>query len=60
MDADPFEEGVIAATDGMPASANPYPGDSSESVSWERGYHSVMDMREDADQPASGDRSQER
>jgi hypothetical protein len=55
MDADPFEEGVGAATDGMPASANPYPGDSSESESWNQGYHSVVDLRDDADPPVDTD-----
>lgn len=45
----PFEEGIAAATDGMPASANPYPHDTTENASWNRGYHSVMDLREDAD-----------
>ncbi len=60
MNADPFEEGVVAATDGMPASANPYPGDTSESASWNRGYHSVMDLREDSEQVTDAGQSQPR
>jgi hypothetical protein len=57
MDADPFEEGVVAATDGMPASANPYPDGTSEGESWNQGYHSVVDLRNDADQSVDTDRS---
>jgi hypothetical protein len=60
MDAGPFEEGIIAATDGMPASANPYSDGTSESVNWNRGYHSVMDMPEDADQLDGGSHNQVR
>jgi hypothetical protein len=57
MDTDPFAEGVVAATDGMPASANPYPVDTAESESWNQGYHSVVDLRDDTDQSIDADQN---
>jgi len=36
--SDPFEEGKLAASQGKPASSNPYPEDSEEHVLWAEGY----------------------
>ena len=36
-----FAEGQYASTAALPASANPYPDDSSLCRFWEQGYHSV-------------------
>jgi hypothetical protein len=55
MDAKPFDQGVAAATDGLPASENPYAEGTSANASWNEGYHSVIDQREDiegTDDPA--------
>jgi len=47
MDASPYEQGVAAATDGLPASANPYPEGTEANASWDEGYHSLIDHPED-------------
>ena len=54
MDAKPFDQGVAAAADGLPASANPYPEGTSDNASWNDGYHSVIGQSDDvggADDP---------
>jgi hypothetical protein len=55
MNKTPFEEGVAAATDGSPSSANPYPAGSKESASWNDGYHSLVDHDEDSNLPNAPD-----
>ena len=55
MSKTPFEEGVDAATDGGPSSANPYPAGSGENASWNKGYHSVVDQDEDSELPTDPD-----
>ena len=35
---DPFEEGKLAASQGQPASSNPYPKELGEHDLWEQGY----------------------
>jgi hypothetical protein len=47
METGPFEQGVAAATDGMPASANPFAEGTEAHASWQEGYHSLIDQRED-------------
>lgn len=47
MDAKPFDQGVAAATDGLPASANPHAEGSSAHASWNDGYHSVIGQSDD-------------
>ena len=49
MDTKPFEQGVEAATDGLPASANPYAEGTRANTDWENGYHSLIDHREDTE-----------
>jgi hypothetical protein len=57
MSKNPFEEGVDAATDGFPASDNPYPADAAENASWNDGYHSVVDQDEDSELPSAPDQN---
>src|SRR5665213_1312483 len=38
---DPFDEGCRAASEGIPAEANPYPKEAAESVLWKDGHESV-------------------
>ena len=47
MDTSPFDQGVAAATDGLAASANPFPEGTQAHVSWREGYHSIIDQPED-------------
>jgi hypothetical protein len=47
MDNSPFDQGVVAATDGLPASANPFPEGSDANASWVKGYHSIADQRDE-------------
>ncbi len=49
MDPRPFEQGVTAASDGLPASANPYPEGTDAKASWDEGYHSLIDHPDDLD-----------
>ena len=35
---DPFDEGCRAATDGIPAEANPYPAGSGKNALWQDGH----------------------
>jgi hypothetical protein len=49
MDPSPFEQGVTAATDGLPASANPYPEGTEANAGWYDGYHSLIDHPDDLD-----------
>jgi hypothetical protein len=57
MSKNPFEEGVDAATDGVPASDNPYPAGTAENASWNDGYHSVVDQDEDSELPSAPDQN---
>ena len=57
MDTSPFDQGVAASTDGLPASANPFPEGTEANASWDKGYHWVTDEREDAALTDDGDES---
>ena len=57
MDISPFDQGVAAATDGLPASANPFPEGTRENASWDEGYHSIIDQREDNDEGDDADQT---
>jgi hypothetical protein len=46
-ESDPFEEGKLAAQQGKPASANPYPPDSDDHEDWSEGYDYVSGSDED-------------
>jgi hypothetical protein len=50
MDPSPFEQGLAAAADGLPASANPHPEGTSAHASWNEGYHSLIDERDDIEE----------
>jgi hypothetical protein len=50
MDSSAFDQGVAAATDGLPASANPYADGTAEHEHWIDGYHSVVDHPEDIEE----------
>ena len=50
MNANPFEQGYIAATDGLPASANPYAVGTAENARWNEGYHALTDQPDQADE----------
>ena len=43
----PFDQSVVAATDGLPASANPFPERADGNASWVKGYHSIADQRDE-------------
>jgi len=47
MEFSPFEQGLAAATDGLPASVNPYAEGTTENAAWSEGYHSILDDRDD-------------
>jgi hypothetical protein len=49
MDPRPFDQGVTAASDGLPASANPYPEGTAARASWDEGYHSLIDHPDSLD-----------
>jgi hypothetical protein len=52
MEADPMEEGKLAAADGKPVSDNPYPAGSDAHEQWAEGwhyYHSVVEEGEPLD-----------
>lgn len=49
MDPKPFDQGVTAASDGLPAAANPYPEGTAARASWDEGYHSMIDHPDDLD-----------
>ncbi len=57
MDISPFDQGVAAATDGLPASANPFPEGTRANASWNEGYHSIIDQREDNDKTDDADQT---
>ena len=46
-ESDPFEEGKIAAQQGKPGSANPYPPDSDDHEDWAEGHDYVSGSDED-------------
>jgi hypothetical protein len=46
---DPFEEGKLAASQGEPASSNPYPKDSGERDLWEEGYEYVAESDDEGE-----------
>jgi len=48
-ESDPFEEGKVAAQQGKPASANPYPPDSDDHEDWAEGYDYVSGSDDDDD-----------
>ncbi len=45
-DPDPFDEGQRAATQNIPAEANPYPDGSDEHALWAAGHEKVAGARE--------------
>ena len=46
-ESDPFEEGKVAAQQGKPVSANPYPPDSDDHEDWAEGHDYVSGSDED-------------
>jgi hypothetical protein len=46
-ESDPFEEGKLAASQGKPASANPYPPDSDDHEDWAEGHDYVSGSDDD-------------
>ena len=46
-ESDPFEEGKSAASQGKPASANPYPPDSDDHEDWAEGHDYVSGSDDD-------------
>ena len=55
MNANPFEQGYTAATDGLPASANPYAVGTAENARWLDGYHALTDQPDNADEIGTAD-----
>ncbi len=49
MTSDPFEEGKLAASQGEPASSNPYPEDSEDHALWAEGYEYFIGSNEDGE-----------
>jgi len=47
--ADPMEEGKLAAANGEPVSANPYPEDTENHEAWDEGWHYVHEVDEDGE-----------
>ena len=48
---DPAGEGRLAALSGAPATANPYPADSAEAVTWRMAYDAALASDEIEDGP---------
>lgn len=57
MDTNPFDQGVGAATDGLTASANPFPEGTEAHASWQKGYHSVVDQPENLEPIDASDKT---
>ncbi len=56
-ESDPFEEGKLAAQQGKPASANPYPPDSDDYEDWAEGHDYVSGSDDDDDDELMDDDS---
>ena len=48
---------MAAATDGLPASANPFTEGTSAHASWNQGYHSLIDERDDIEEADGADQA---